>query len=42
VYSRAELVYIDGQAVFERAHVGAPWSDFELGVRGMPAKQEAK
>jgi imidazolonepropionase-like amidohydrolase len=42
VYARAELVYIDGQAVFDRAHVGAPWSDFELGVRGMPAKQEAK
>ncbi len=42
VYARAELVYIDGQKVFDRAHVGAPWSDFELGVRGMPAKQEAK
>jgi imidazolonepropionase-like amidohydrolase len=42
VYARAELVYIDGQTVFDRAHVGAPWSDFELGVRGMPAKQEAK
>jgi imidazolonepropionase-like amidohydrolase len=36
-YARAELVYIDGQLVFDRTHVGAPWSDFELGVRGMPA-----
>jgi imidazolonepropionase-like amidohydrolase len=36
-YARAELVYIDGQLVFDRAHIGAPWSDFELGVRGMPA-----
>jgi imidazolonepropionase-like amidohydrolase len=36
-YARAELVYIDGRLVFDRAHVGAPWSDFELGVRGMPA-----
>jgi len=35
-YSRAELVYIDGQLVFDRDHVGAPRSDFELGVRGMP------
>ena len=42
VYARAERVYIDGQAVFDRDHVGAPWSDFELGVRGMPAKQESK
>ena len=42
VYARAELVYIDGQKVFDRAHVGAPWSDFELGVRGMPAKQETQ
>ena len=33
-YARAELVYIDGRVVFDRAHVGAPWSDFELGVRG--------
>jgi imidazolonepropionase-like amidohydrolase len=41
-YARAELVYIDGQLVFDRAHVGAPWSDFELGVRAMPPKQEAK
>jgi imidazolonepropionase-like amidohydrolase len=37
IYARAELVYIDGQLVFDRAHVGAPWSDFELGVRAMPA-----
>jgi len=41
-YSRAELVYVDGQLVFDRAHVGAPWSDFELGVRGMPPKGDAK
>jgi len=38
IYSRAELVYVDGRAAFDRAHVGAPWSDFELGVRGMPPK----
>jgi imidazolonepropionase-like amidohydrolase len=36
VYARAELVYVDGQLVFDRSHVGAPWSDFELGVRSMP------
>jgi imidazolonepropionase-like amidohydrolase len=42
VYARAELVYVDGQPVFDRAHVGAPWSDFELGVRGMPPKGESK
>jgi imidazolonepropionase-like amidohydrolase len=41
-YARAELVYVDGQLVFDRAHVGAPWSDFELGVRAMPPKGEAK
>jgi imidazolonepropionase-like amidohydrolase len=41
-YARAELVYIDGQVVFDRAHLGAPWSDFELGVRAMPAVQEGK
>lgn len=41
-YARAELVYVDGRIVFDRAHVGAPWSDFELGVRGMPPKTEAK
>jgi imidazolonepropionase-like amidohydrolase len=32
-YARAELVYIDGQLIFDGAHEGAPWSDFELGVR---------
>ncbi len=37
MYARAELVYVDGRLVFDRAHVGAPWSDFELGVRAMPA-----
>ena len=35
-YARAERVFIDGRLVFDRAHVGAPWSDFELGVRAMP------
>ncbi len=37
-YARAELVYVDGQLVFDRGHVGAPWSDFELGVRGTPKR----
>ena len=37
-YAKAELVYVDGQVVFDRAHVGAPRSDFELGIRGMPAR----
>lgn len=37
-YARAELVYVDGQLVFDRSHVGAPWSDFELGVRAMPVQ----
>jgi imidazolonepropionase-like amidohydrolase len=41
VYARAELVYIDGQLVFDRDHVGAPRSDFELGVRAMPAPAAA-
>jgi imidazolonepropionase-like amidohydrolase len=41
-YARAETVYVDGRIVFDRAHVGAPWSDFELGVRGMRPKTEAK
>jgi len=42
-YARAELVYVDGQLVFDRAHIGAPWSDFELGVRAMPpSKKETK
>ncbi len=36
-YARAELVYVDGRVEFDRAHVGAPWSDFELGLRAMPA-----
>ena len=40
IYARAELVYVDGQLVFDRGHIGAPWSDFELGVRGMPAREE--
>jgi imidazolonepropionase-like amidohydrolase len=35
-YARAEQVYIDGRLVFDRTHFGAPWSDFELGVRAMP------
>jgi imidazolonepropionase-like amidohydrolase len=38
-YAKAELVYVDGQVVFDRAHVGAPRSDFELGIRAMPARQ---
>ena len=33
IYARAQLVYIDGQLVFDETHAGAPWSDFELGVR---------
>jgi imidazolonepropionase-like amidohydrolase len=41
-YARAEMVYVDGQLVFDRAHVGAPWSDFELGVRAMPPKGKTK
>jgi len=41
-YARAESVYIDGQLVFDRAHPGAPWSDFELGVRAMPPKEGAR
>jgi imidazolonepropionase-like amidohydrolase len=36
-YARAEVVYIDGSVAFDRMHIGAPWSDFELGLRGMPA-----
>jgi imidazolonepropionase-like amidohydrolase len=39
-YAKAELVYVDGQVVFDRAHVGAPRSDFELGIRAMPARTE--
>ncbi len=41
-YARAEVVYIDGQVVFDRSHFGAPWSDFELGVRAMPAPGSAR
>ncbi len=37
-YARADLVYIDGRLVFDRAHPGAPWSDFELGLHAMPPK----
>jgi len=33
VYAHADLVYIDGKLIFDRAHPGAPWSDFELGSR---------
>ncbi len=39
-YAKAELVYVDGQVVFDRAHVGAPRSDFELGIRGLPARTQ--
>jgi imidazolonepropionase-like amidohydrolase len=39
-YAKAELVYVDGQVVFDRAHVGAPRSDFELGIRAMPARSD--
>jgi imidazolonepropionase-like amidohydrolase len=41
-YARAEIVFIDGQRVFDRAHIGAPWSDFELGVRAMPSAGDAR
>ncbi len=34
VYSHAEQVYIAGRSEFDRAHPGAPRSDFELGLRG--------
>ena len=40
-YAKAELVYVDGGLIFDRAHVGAPRSDFELGVRAMPARPPA-
>ena len=36
VYAHADLVYIDGRLVFDRARPGAPWSDFEVGVRPSP------
>jgi imidazolonepropionase-like amidohydrolase len=32
-YAVADLVYIDGQLVFDRAHPAGPRSDFELGIR---------
>ena len=32
VYSRAELVWVDGILEFDRAVEAAPWSDFELGL----------
>ncbi|HEX3771701.1 MAG TPA: amidohydrolase family protein, partial [Polyangiaceae bacterium] len=41
VYAVAEEVYVDGHLVFDRTHVGAPWSDFELGVRAMPPPEPA-
>ncbi len=41
-YARAENVFIDGRLVFDRAHIGAPWSDFELGVRSMPPARETR
>jgi imidazolonepropionase-like amidohydrolase len=33
-YARAEEVFIDGRLIYERGRAGAPWSDFELGLRG--------
>jgi imidazolonepropionase-like amidohydrolase len=33
VYAHADLVYIDGRLVLDRAHASAPWSDFEIGDR---------
>jgi imidazolonepropionase-like amidohydrolase len=34
-YARADEVLIDGRPIYERARgEGAPWSDFELGLRG--------
>jgi imidazolonepropionase-like amidohydrolase len=41
-YARAENVYVDGRLVFDRARASAPWSDFELGVRSMPPKGDAR
>ena len=41
VYALAERVYIEGQLVFDRAHEGSPWSDFELGVRTRAAAVES-
>jgi imidazolonepropionase-like amidohydrolase len=31
VYAHADLVYIDGRLVLDRAHPGPAWSDFEVG-----------
>ena len=36
VYSHAEQVFIVGRSEFDRAHPGAPRSDFELGLRDPP------
>lgn len=32
VYSRADVVFVDGVIEFDRANPGSPWSDFELGL----------
>ncbi|HEY2512599.1 MAG TPA: amidohydrolase family protein, partial [Polyangiaceae bacterium] len=37
-YARAERVYIDGRLVLDRTHPAPPWSDFELGLRPVPAR----
>ena len=34
VYAHAEQVFIEGRPMYDRAHPGAPRSDFELGLRG--------
>jgi imidazolonepropionase-like amidohydrolase len=36
-YARAERVFIDGRPVYDRTKLAAPWSDYELGARPMPA-----
>lgn len=36
VYSKADLVFIDGALRYDRAAPGAPWSDFELGQQVTP------
>ena len=33
-FTRADEVIIDGRPIYERAAPSAPWSDFELGLRG--------
>ena len=33
VYTRADLVFIDGILEYDRANAGDPWSDFEVGLR---------